>query len=170
MAADFAHVVGVDVSDGMLAVARSHLPEANVELRLGDGVTLPVETATADGVFSAHVFQHFDSLDLARKNFSEVARVLKPGGTMMVHLPVVLPPSGLPGILPALAAKQKLSDLRAMLQRRRGARLMRGLQYPWAWLRRELPALRLADVELVMFTTRSNGGDHACVLARRLDG
>lgn len=167
MAADVARVIGVDVSDGMLAVARSNLPESNVELRLGDGVTLPVETATADGVFSAHVFQHFDSIGLARRNLAEAARVLKPGGTMMVHLPVVLPPSGLPGILPALAARRKLSDLRATLQRRRGAPLMRGLQYPWAWLKRELPALGLVDVELVLFSAKSNGGDHACVLARR---
>ena len=168
MALDFAHVIGVDVSEGMLAVARSHISEANVELRLGDGITLPVDTATADGVFSAHVFQHFESLELARVNFSEVARILKPGGTMMIHLPVILPPSGLPGILPALAARQKLSDLRAMVQRRRGAPVMRGLQYPWTWLRRELPTLGLADVELVIFAAKSNGADHACVFARRL--
>lgn len=169
MAADFSHVVGVDVSGDMLEVARSHIPESNVELRLGDGVTLPVETATVDGAFSAHVFQHFDSLALARANFSEVARILKPGGTMMVHLPVVLPPSGLPGILLALAAKRKLGDLRATVKRRRGAPLMRGLQYPWQWLVRELPAFGLVDVELVVFATKSNGGYHSGVLARRGD-
>jgi SAM-dependent methyltransferase len=168
MAADFADVVGIDVSEGMLAEARSHVP-GNVDLRLGDGVTLPIETATADGVFSAHVFQHFDSLGLALTNFSEVARALKPGGTMMVHLPVVLPPSGLPGVLPALAAKRKLGDLRAMVQRRRGTPLMRGLQFPWSWLTRELPTLGLVDVELLIFAMTSNQGSHSCVLARRTD-
>ena len=167
MAADFGNVVAVDVSEGMLGVARTHISEVNVDLRLGDGITLPVETATADAAFSAHVFQHFDSLELARANFSEASRVLKPGGTMMIHLPVVVPPSGLPGVLPALAAKRRLSDLRAAVQRRRGAPLMRGLQYPWAWLKGELPKLGLVDMELVIFPTRSNAGDHACLLARR---
>jgi SAM-dependent methyltransferase len=168
MAADFAFVLGVDVSDGMIEVARSHVPESNVELRLGDGVTLPVETATVDGVFSTHVFQHFESFALAHANFSEAARILKPGGTMMVHLPVVMPP-GLPGIGLAIAVKRKLGDLRATVKRRRGVPLMRGLQYPWQWLIRELPALGLIDVELAVFATVSNGGYHACVLARRAD-
>ena len=167
MAADFAHVVGVDVSDDMLGVARSHLPEPNVELRIGNGVTLPVETATVDGVFSAHVFQHLDSFDLARENFSEVARILRPGGTMLIHLPVVMLPEGLPGIGFTLTVRRKLGDLRAMVKRRRGAPLMRGLQYPWQWLVRELAAFGLIDVELVVFATKSNGGYHACVLARR---
>jgi len=169
MAAEFAYVIGVDVSDGMLGAARLHIPDPKVEFRLGDGVTLPVETATVDGVFSTHVFQHFESFALARVNFSEAARILKPGGTMMVHLPVVLPPLGLPGILLALAAKRKLGDLRAMVKRRRGVSLMRGLQYPWQWLVRELPAFGLVDVELVVFATKSNGEYHACVLARRRD-
>lgn len=168
MAADFAFVLGVDVSDGMIDVARSHIPETNVELRLGDGMTLPVETATADGVFSTHVFQHFESFALARANFSEAARILKPGGTMMVHLPVVMPPS-LPGIDLAVAVKRKLGDMRAAVKRRRGAPLMRGLQYPWQWLIRELPTLGLVDVELAVFATLSNAGYHACVLARRED-
>jgi len=167
MAADFRQVIGVDVSEGMLDVARSNITESNVDLRLGDGISVPVETSTVDGAFSAHVFQHFDSIGLARANFSEVARILKPGGTMMIHLPVVVPPEGLPGVLPALAAKQKLGDVRAKLRRRRGTPFMRGLQYPWQWLIRELPALGLTDIELVVFAARSNGGYHPCVLARR---
>lgn len=167
MALDFSEVIGVDVSDGMLDVARANVAAPNLEFRLGDGITLPVESASVDGAFSAHVFQHFDSLELALANFSEVARVLRPGGTMMVHLPVVIPPTGIPGILQALAAKQALAALRAKLKRRRGTPLMRGLQYPWSWLARELPVLGLVDLELVLFPTTSNGRFHACVLARR---
>jgi SAM-dependent methyltransferase len=170
MAEDFASVVGVDVSEGMLKVARSNIDDPRVEFLLGNGVTLPVETASADGAFSAHVFQHLDSLELARANFSEVARILKPGGTMMVHLPVTLPPSGLPGLRLALRARRKLSDVRAMVRRRRGAPLMRGLEYPWAWLSRELRLLGLVDVELLIFAVRRNEADHACVLARRAEG
>lgn len=167
MAADFERVIGVDVSDGMLDVARAQIVEPNVELKLGDGINLPIETSTVDAAFSAHVFQHLDSLALAHANFSEITRVLKPGGTMMVHLPVVMPPTGVPGALRLLAARKRMDDVRARLRRRRGAPLMRWLQYPWPWLVRELPALGLADVELAVFVNAGNGIEHACVLARR---
>ena len=167
MADDFAEVIGVDVSEGMLEVARANISAPNLDLRMGDGVTLPVETATVDAAFSAHVFQHLDSPALARANFAEIARILKPGGSMMVHLPVVIPPAGIPGVLGALGAKQGLAALRAKLKRLRGAPLMRGLQYPWPWLLRELPAMELADVELVVFATKASGLYHTCVLGRR---
>jgi SAM-dependent methyltransferase len=167
MAADFDRVIGVDVSNGMLEVARANISESNVDLRLGDGINLPVETSTADAAFSAHVFQHLDSLALARANFSEIARVLKPGATMMVHLPVVMPPTGISGVLGLLAAKNRVDDVRATLRRWRRAPLMRWVQYPWPWLVRELPTLGLLDVELAVFATASSGIYHACVLARR---
>lgn len=167
MAADFGEIIGVDVSDGMLEVARANISESNVEFRLGDGITLPVESSTADAAFSTHVFQHFDSLSLAHTNFSEIARILRPGATMMVHLPVVMPPAGIPGLLGLLAARKRVDDLRATVKRWRGSPLMRWLQYPWPWLLRELPAMGLVDLELVVFRSASNGIDHACVLARR---
>lgn len=167
MAVDFGEVIGVDVSEGMLEVARANISALNLELRLGDGVTLPVETATVDAAFSTHVFQHLDSVALARANFAEIARILKPSGSMMIHLPVVIPPAGIPGVLRALAAKHRLAGLKARLKRRRGVPLMRGLQYAWPWLLRELPAMGLVDLELVVFATRASGLYHTCVLARR---
>jgi SAM-dependent methyltransferase len=167
MAADFESVIGVDVSDGMLEVARANISESNVDLRLGDGINLPVETSTADAAFSAHVFQHLDSLALARANFSEIARILKPGATMMVHLPIVMPPTGIPGVLRLLAARNRLDNVRTRLKRWRRAPLMRLMQYPWPWLVRELPTLGLVDVELAVFLTPSSGIYHACILARR---
>jgi SAM-dependent methyltransferase len=170
MASDFAEVIGVDVSEEMLAVAHANISASNVDLRLGDGIALPVASATVDGAFSAHVFQHFDSLALARANFSEIARALKPGGSMMVHLPVVIPPAGIPGVLPALAARHALAGWKARLKRRRAVPLMRWLEYPWPWLLQELPALGLVDLELVMFATESSGLYHTFLLARRSKG
>lgn len=167
MVADFESVIGVDVSDGMLEVARANIAESNVELRLGDGITLPVDTSTADAAFSAHVFQHLDSLALAHANFSEIARVLKPGATTMIHLPVVMPPTGIPGVLRLLAAKNRVDDARATLRRWRRAPLMRWAQYPWPWLVRELSTLGFVDVELAVFLSAGSGIHHACVLARR---
>ncbi len=165
MAADFGEVIGVDVSDGMLRVAREHIDRANVEMRLGDGITLPVDTT--DAVFSTHVFQHFESLDVASANFAEIARILVPGGTMMIHMPVYWPPQGLPGIGLAMRIRKAVGNGRARLQRGRGQLLMRRLQYPWPWVRQELERLGFVDIELAAFTTRSNGDYQMCVLARR---
>ena len=98
MALDFDEVIGVDVSPGMIKTARIHLTERNIELRLGDGLRLPVDTGTADVAFSTHVFQHFESYDVARSNFREIARVLRPDGCMLIHLPTFEQPShGMPG-------------------------------------------------------------------------
>ena len=98
MALDFDEVIGVDVSPGMLKTARIHLTERNIELRLGDSLRLPVNTGSADVAFSTHVFQHFESYDVARSNFREIGRVLHPDGCMLIHLPTFQQPShGMPG-------------------------------------------------------------------------
>lgn len=167
IAKDFEEVVGVDVSEGMLRVAREYVTAPNVILRLCDGVRIPVATATADGVFSCHVFQHFESLEVARANFAEVARVLRPGGSALIHLPMYWLPRGLPLAERVLALRKRLGDVHAKMQRRKGKLLMRGLSYPVDWLLRELPPLGFSEVAMEVFATSSNGSVHPCVLMRR---
>jgi ubiquinone/menaquinone biosynthesis C-methylase UbiE len=168
MALDFDEVIGVDVSPGMIETARIHLTERNIELRLGDGLRLPVDTGTADVAFSTHVFQHFESYDVARSNFREIARVLRPDGCMLIHLPTFEQPShGMPGTEFVLAARHKLLDVRAKIRRKRQRPLMRSLQYSWSWLLTELPPLGFCEIEIGLFQTRS-GGRENYVMARRL--
>lgn len=75
--------IGVDMTDSMLRKARAAAAEAgisNVELRRGDALELPVESASVDVVISNGV------LNLApdkRRAFSEVLRVLRPGGRFL---------------------------------------------------------------------------------------
>jgi arsenite methyltransferase len=75
--------VGVDMTEAMLRKARAAADEAGlgwVELRRGDVLELPVESASADVVISNGV------LNLApdkRRAFSEVLRVLRPGGRFL---------------------------------------------------------------------------------------
>jgi SAM-dependent methyltransferase len=75
--------IGVDMTDTMLRKAQAAAAEAelaNVELRSGDALELPVESASADFVISNGV------LNLApdkRRAFSEVLRVLRPGGRFL---------------------------------------------------------------------------------------
>lgn len=88
MAADFDSVTGLDVSAGMIEQAQQHAGLPNISYQLSDGQSLPFGDQSADVIFSAFVFQHFDSTEYASEYFREMARVLKPGGTMMVHLPL----------------------------------------------------------------------------------
>jgi SAM-dependent methyltransferase len=75
--------IGVDMTDAMLRKAQAAAAEAGltwVEVRLGDALELPVENASADVVISNGV------LNLApdkRRAFSEVLRVLRPGGRFL---------------------------------------------------------------------------------------
>ena len=85
LAEDFGRVIAVDVSPDLLEIARRHVPP-NVELRQVDGAVLPLGTAEADAVFSVHVFQHLETVDVVTSYLSEIRRVLRPGGTAMLHI------------------------------------------------------------------------------------
>ena len=75
--------IGIDMTDGMLRKAEAGASAAglaHVELRQGDALELPVESASADFVLSNGV------LNLApdkRRAFAEVLRVLRPGGRFL---------------------------------------------------------------------------------------
>jgi SAM-dependent methyltransferase len=168
LAAEFDQVIGVDVAEGMLDVAREHVRAANVNFRASNGIDLPVETASADAVLSTHVFQHLDSLELGEANFAEIARVLRPGGSAFIHLPLYWLPGGFTHHLePVLALSRRLAAARAALQRRRGKLLMRELGYSADWLFSELPRLGFSKIEIVVFATSAHNDPHPCVLLRR---
>ena len=93
MSAYFGKMDALDVSEGMLDYARKHVTTA--QFHLVDGNTIPLPDRSVTAVFSAHVFQHFDSLDDATGYFNEIHRVLVTGGTMMIHLPIYWWPLGM---------------------------------------------------------------------------
>ena len=55
---------------------------------LSDGSRAPVADASSDAVFSVQVFQHFESHADAIGVFADILRLLRPGGTLMIHLPL----------------------------------------------------------------------------------
>ena len=172
MASFFEHVHGVDVAPGMIERARPAVAGLPVTFHLGDGLTLPLPDASADAVLSTHVFQHFDDEDIAQANWREVARVLKPGGTFLVHLPVHQWPGGLEVLQGVFDARRRVGDLRARRERRRmveGKRppIMRGHSYSWSTLEPFLQGVGFDDVELRFFRVTANAGQHAIVLGRR---
>ena len=78
-------IVGVDLSEGMIAVGREKIDRAglsdSVDLRVADCLALPFADGEADCVTAAFGVRNF--ADLAA-GYREMARVTRPGGTLCV--------------------------------------------------------------------------------------
>jgi arsenite methyltransferase len=77
-------VIGVDMTDDMIARARENVAAAglgNVEVRKGIIEQLPVDSGSVDWVISNCVINLSPEKD---RVFAEIARVLRPGGAMLV--------------------------------------------------------------------------------------
>ena len=79
LAAQGHEVVGVDASPDMLAKARAKLPEAS--FMPGDLAALPLPDASVDAAICALALVHLPDL---RPAFAELARVVRPGGRIVV--------------------------------------------------------------------------------------
>ena len=78
-------VVGIDISDGMLSIAREKILKRNMqdkfEVRLGDSEKLLFEKDTFDAVTVAFGVRNFENLE---KGLTDMLRVLKPGGKVVI--------------------------------------------------------------------------------------
>jgi tRNA (cmo5U34)-methyltransferase len=81
-----ATLVGIDASEGMLAVAREELPEAELRVQRLQG---PLPAGPFDLVFSALVVHHLDANE-KRDLFRRIATVLAPDGRLVLA-DVILP-------------------------------------------------------------------------------
>lgn len=86
LAAQRARPIGIDLSYGMLAAARTDAP-----LLQGDALRLPVPDASVDGATCGFALRNFASLP---PFFTELARVVRPGGRIAL-LEVAEPPNRL---------------------------------------------------------------------------
>ena len=163
----FEAVTALDVSEDQIAYAQSRIGRQNITYRVTDGVHFASEVPPATAVFSAHVFQHFDSLSDAERVFHEIFRALSPGGTIMIHLLMYsLPQSPVTPLLRGVIALAKqIGTLRANVNRKRGKLIMRGLAYERLWLVDCLAAIGFQRVEFRTFRVRSNQDWHGFVLA-----
>lgn len=78
-------IVGIDISDGMLEIGRQKVEKAGltgiIELLNGDSETINFNDNTFDAVTVAFGVRNFQQLE---KGLSEILRVLKPGGKLVV--------------------------------------------------------------------------------------
>jgi arsenite methyltransferase len=79
---------GVDLSEEMLATGRDYIKELaceNVELERADITNLGhIPSASVDMVMSTMAFHHLPKHSLLEASFAEIARVLKPGGSIYI--------------------------------------------------------------------------------------
>ncbi len=80
-----ARITGLDISKGMLDVARTKVTEMNlsdqVSLQLGDAERLPFDDASYDVVSVTYGIRNFENLE---KGLSEILRVLSPNGMLVI--------------------------------------------------------------------------------------
>ena len=88
-------VVGVDLSEGMLALGRAKIARSvhsgRIVLQRGDATALPFPEASFDAAASAFVMRNVPDLD---SMLAEMARVVRPGGHVVV-MELSHPPSAL---------------------------------------------------------------------------
>jgi len=73
---------GVDSSEKLVAIAQERYPQA--KFRVADALDLPFPDNYFDKVYSIAVFHHLPSEELRLRFLSEVKRVLKPGGSLII--------------------------------------------------------------------------------------
>ena len=78
-------IIGVDISQGMLDIAKQKIAKRNMadrfEVKLGDSETLPFTANQFDAVTVAYGVRNFENLE---KGLADIQRVLKPGGKVVV--------------------------------------------------------------------------------------
>jgi len=86
IAAKTVHILGIDLSSEMLKVAGKNVADAGmsqqITLQVVDAKTLPFEAGAFDMVISNSLVHHIPEPGIF---FSEVARVVKPGGSVFIR-------------------------------------------------------------------------------------
>jgi ubiquinone/menaquinone biosynthesis C-methylase UbiE len=170
----FDHLEATDVSADMIAYAKSRIPAENIKWHISNGNELPLADHSVNSAFSCHVLQHLPSVDAGLQYFVEVFRVLMPGGTVLIHLPIHRQPvnTKFAGIADTMyrafiGMKAVHASMKRWRMRHGGLPYMHMISYNEAVLYKQLCLIGYADIEFLTFALSGNGGLHTCVMARR---
>lgn len=75
------HVIGLEPSVGLLQQKRA----GGAPVIAGDALNIPLRTGSVDFVFVIGVLHHLPGREAQTRALGEIARVLKPGGLLLVH-------------------------------------------------------------------------------------
>lgn len=109
-------MIGADINQDLLAVARSHPRRdeaAAVDFRCMDVYEIDLPAASVDFVYARFLFQH---LERPARAVEQIRRVLRPGG----RVSIIDVDDGVLGILPEPPGFSEFAALAAESQRRRG--------------------------------------------------
>ncbi len=84
LAAAARSVVGVDVSEDAVAYARANYAAENLEFRVGDATSIPLDDASIDVVITFETLEHIEDY---RAFLAEIRRVLRPDGLAIISTP-----------------------------------------------------------------------------------
>jgi SAM-dependent methyltransferase len=166
----------LDISEEMIRYASAHVKASNLEWHTTQGLTIPLEDSTVDAAFSCHVLQHLPSPEAGYVYFQEIIRTLKPGGSMMIHLPIHVFPSIVSMKFVQLCSflyrrllfvKDLNSGMQRFLMRHGGTPPMLGMSYEQGALYHALISMGFERVEFATFPLRSNGALHQFVMATK---
>jgi ubiquinone/menaquinone biosynthesis C-methylase UbiE len=175
LADTFAKVVAVDVSADMAGYAKSRIAAKNTIWLVTDGDILPIADNSIDAIFSCHVFQHFPSNAAQLQIFNEMKRVLKSGGTFLIHLPIHAFPEpnrrysqiARYGYFAFLHFTKLKGFLKRQLMKFGAKSYMHGISIEMEKLFADLQGLGFEDIAISIIKVRTNGSLHSCVLGRK---
>ncbi len=166
----FEKVYAIDVSPAMIARAGDAIVSGNVEFFVTGGLALPQADGSVKAIFSTHVLQHLDSAQIVSLYFTEFFRVLEPGGTIMIHVPLYeWPGAGRIATLLEMvhAILLRISNVLAWTKRRAHIKTMRGTACHARSLYSSLAGVGFKDIEFRTFATSRNNLLHSFVMARK---
>ena len=166
LAATFANVVALDVSDDQIKLAKELLGARadNVTFVQVSDATIPLSDGSSAAMFSSHVFQHFPGFVEVARYLQETFRVLRSGGTVCFHIPVV------GAHLSSPASPIRLALHNAATRARRLVGMLKVMEYHRYSAHDVFSTLQnvgFSDAELRIFPMTSNGDAHSFFFARR---
>jgi len=84
----YTRVFGMDLSEHMIRMGRSHFDYSESELIAGSIATMPIESASVSLLHSAQVLEHIPD-ELTDSILDEIVRVLRPGGRAFLCLDAI---------------------------------------------------------------------------------
>lgn len=159
----FEKVTAIDVSALQLDNAKRLLgaDSDRVVFEVVNEPMLPVEDQSADGMFSAEVFQHFSGFAPIESYLREAFRALSSSGSVCFQLPLA-------GMHPVSKRRFVFRAVRSNLERALGRRRIMDYRfYEGTRVLSALETLGFKDCEVRVFNVGAHNGQHAFFFARK---